>query len=113
MKLKLLKVIILIKLIFFFYKYVQDLYTIKKDSTGPIKSVAKSLLNNLLGRLVLNIFKPQTTFMNKITRDYLFSTRLIKSHKVITNGKFLVTYIPGLNKVICLNMDKTHKSNEL
>lgn len=84
-----------------FTNYVQDLYEIKKESTGSIKNVSKSLLNNVIGRLGLNIFKPITKIVNQKERDYISSTRLVKSHKILTNNQFLVTYIPGLNKEVC------------
>lgn len=84
-----------------FTDYVLDLYNIKKESTGSIKNVSKSLLNNVIGRFGLNIFKPLTKIVNEKERDYITATRLVKSHKVITNNQFLITYLPGLNKEIC------------
>jgi hypothetical protein len=84
-----------------FTNYVQDLYQIKKESTGSMKNVSKSLLNNVIGRFGLNIFKPLTKIVNQEERDYISSTRLVKSHKVLTNNQFLITYSPGLNKEIC------------
>jgi DNA polymerase type B, organellar and viral len=84
-----------------FDKYVKDLYLIKKQNKGSIRQVAKSLLNNLLGRFGLNIIKPITDILNKKEIDYISSTRLLKSHKFIMEDKVLVTYLPGLNKEIC------------
>lgn len=85
-----------------FNDYVRDLFKIKKEANSPMKYVAKSLLNNLLGRFGLNIYKPVTSSINKNTRDYLFSTRLIKSHKFISEDRYLVSYIPGLSNEICI-----------
>lgn len=69
--------------------YVHELYNKKKESSGSMKKVTKTLLNNLIGRFGLNTFKPVTEIINKNKKDYISSTRIIKSHKVITEDKYL------------------------
>jgi hypothetical protein len=91
-----------------FTNYIQDLYQIKKESTGSMKNVSKSLLNNVIGRFGLNIYKPITKIVNQKERDFISSTRLVKSHKILTNNQFLITYLPGLNKEICLEHGMDH-----
>ena len=77
------------------------MFNLKKNSSGFLKIIYKSLLNNLLGRFGLNIIKPVTQTVNKEKRDYIFSTRIIKSQIILNNNKFLITYEPTISKEIC------------
>ena len=52
----------------------------------------KSLLNNLIGRFGLSIIKPITQTVNKERRDYIFSSRIVKSQTILNENKFLITY---------------------
>ena len=87
-----------------FKEYVLNLYDIKSTATGSLRSIAKSLLNNLIGRFGLNWLKPVTDIVsvrrvNK--RDFIAATRTINSHKVLANNKFLLNYNPSISKKIC------------
>ena len=84
-----------------FDNYVHDLYEIKNNSSGSLKMIAKSLLNNLLGRFGLSITKPITKAVNKENRDYIASTRKLVSQKIITDNDFLITFDPLLSMDIC------------
>ena len=67
------------------------------------KKINKSLLNNLLGRFGLNIIKPVTKVVSSTHLDSLLSTRIVKSIQEINNNKFLVNYIPIIDKEVCLD----------
>jgi hypothetical protein len=85
-----------------FDDYVRDLYKIKSTTNNVVeKSVAKSLLNNLLGRFGLNIFKPITKIVNKNSLDELLTTRECNSFKKITDNDYLVSYYPRVSKHVC------------
>ena len=86
-----------------FNDYILELYNLKKNSTGFLKLIYKSLLNNFLGRFGLNLIKPITQTMNKDRRDYIFSTRKIHSHTMLNENKFLITYDPSISKEICIS----------
>lgn len=84
-----------------FNKYIDEIYKLKKDSTGFLKLIFKSLLNNLLGRFGLNIIKPITQTVSKERRDFIFSTRVVHSQTLLTENKFLITYDPIISNDIC------------
>jgi hypothetical protein len=84
-----------------FNKYVLELYKVKSNSTGEIKMLAKSLLNNLLGRFGLNIIKPITKNIDLDELDNIASIREIHSIKNLTNNKAFITYSPLVSKKIC------------
>ena len=84
-----------------FDDYINDLFNKKKNSTGFLKLIYKSLLNNFLGRFGLNIVKPITQTVNKDKRDFILSTRSVQSHTVLNNDRFLITYSPIISKEIC------------
>jgi len=85
-----------------FKDYIEELYNLKKNATGFLKLIYKSLLNNFIGRFGLSITKPITKTVNKDRRDFIFSTRIIHSHKFLNDNKFLITYTPTISKDICL-----------
>jgi hypothetical protein len=68
--------------------------------------MAKSLLNNLLGRFGININKPITEIINKDKLNLILSTREVSSVIDITDRDVLVTYNPTISKNIC-------KANEI
>ena len=84
-----------------FNDYVNELFNLKKNSTGFLKLMYKSLLNNLIGRFGLSIIKPITQTVNKERRDYIFSSRIVKSQTILNENKFLITYDPIISKEIC------------
>lgn len=84
-----------------FKDYVTDLYERKKVATGSLRTIIKHLLNNLIGRFGLNIFKPITKTVDIKKRDFLASTRVIKSQKELENNLFILTYQPIISEEIC------------
>ena len=85
-----------------FTKYVENLYKMKsypKNITQ--KNLAKSLLNNLIGRFGLDINKPITEIVDSKTFNEISLTRKITAQNKITDDSFLVTYIPELDESIC------------
>jgi DNA polymerase type B, organellar and viral len=84
-----------------FDNYVLHLFEIKKNSTNYIKIVAKSLLNNLLGRFALSIVKPVTSIVNEKKKDWLSITRKIHSFKLLKNNQYLITFNPLISRDIC------------
>ncbi|KZT15563.1 hypothetical protein NEOLEDRAFT_1081995, partial [Neolentinus lepideus HHB14362 ss-1] len=84
-----------------FNDFIYDLFNKKRNSSGFLKLIYKSLLNNFLGRFGLNIIKPITQTVNKEKRDYIFSTRIVHSHTLLNEDKFLITYTPTISKEIC------------
>jgi hypothetical protein len=84
-----------------FNNYVYDFYKIKSKTSDKVeKAVAKSLLNNLLGRLGLNIDKPTTSLVNKMKHNELQQTKKI-NNVIPIDDKFLVTYSNKVSKDIC------------
>ena len=84
-----------------FDDFIIDLFNKKKNSTGFIKLIYKSLLNNFLGRFGLNIIKPITQTVDKDRRDFICSTRIVHSHTILNDNKFLITYTPTISNEIC------------
>ena len=85
-----------------FTKYVEKLYKMKsypKNITQ--KNLAKSLLNNLIGRFGMDISKPITEIVDFNTFNEISLTRKITTFKNITDDKILVTYIPVIDESIC------------
>jgi DNA polymerase type B, organellar and viral len=87
-----------------FSDYVDDLYNKKcYPTTLTEKSISKSLLNNLTGRWGMSIIKPTTKLVNKEELDYMLTTRKVSNIKLITENKYLVTFISQPSKEICLS----------
>jgi DNA polymerase type B, organellar and viral len=85
-----------------FKDYVNDLYKIKSNNKGHIKVIAKSLLNNLLGRFGMNINKPITEIVDKEKLDLIWVTREFYSlPRELTENDYLVSYYPGISPDIC------------
>lgn len=84
-----------------FSEYVKDLYQIKSKSTGHIKVIAKSLLNNLIGRFGMNIYKPITEIVQSEKLDLIITTREYNSFKELTENDYIITYYPEISKKIC------------
>ena len=84
-----------------FVEYVEELSNQKDSLKGSQRQIVKSLLNNLLGRFGLNLFKPVTKTVSKTVMDYILATKEVKTFKEINSNNFLVTYNPIVNKEIC------------
>ena len=66
-----------------FKDYILELFNFKNTSTGFLKLIYKSLLNNFLGRFGLNLIKPLTQTVNKEKRDFILSTRIVHSQTIL------------------------------
>ena len=81
-----------------FTKYVDKVYDIKsKPINASQKAMAKSLLNNLLGRFGINLEKPVTEVLSYQVFDQKMLMHKIISYKEISNEKVLVCYVPKLD----------------
>lgn len=81
-----------------FNKYVNKVYQIKSTTRNAAqKAMAKSLLNNLLGRFGINMEKPITEIWSNQEFKIKMCMYKIVSYKIITQDKILVTYIPKLD----------------
>ena len=102
-----------------FNDFIYMLYNKKANSTGTIKMICKSLLNNLLGRFGLNIIKPITQIVNTKKRDFIASTRKLLAQKILNEDNFLISYQPNISRQICEQhgldfikvLDKEFKTN--
>ena len=86
-----------------FKDYILELFNFKNTSTGFLKLIYKSLLNNFLGRFGLNLIKPLTQTVNKEKRDFILSTRIVHSQTILNEDKFLITFDPTISNKICKN----------
>jgi DNA polymerase type B, organellar and viral len=85
-----------------FSDYVNFLYNIKsttKDSV--IKSIAKSLLNNLLGKFGLDINKYESSILSEERLGDIIEARRFRGIKEISKDKYLVSYDVEVSKDIC------------
>ena len=90
-----------------FARYVDNIYKFKANYTNSTqKSIAKSLLNNLLGKFGIRLDKSLTKIVSSKTFDLICVNNKISSFKQITSNKILVTYTPILD-------DEIIKSNDL
>ena len=105
-----------------FTKYVEDLYKMKSYPNNVTqKNLAKSLLNNLIGRFGMDISKPITEIVDSKTFNEISLTRKITAEKRITDDSILVTYTPELDESVCYNFNidfrkalqsiESHKNN--
>ena len=87
-----------------FDNYVTRLYGIKSDpaNKGAISSIAKNLLNSLLGRFGMNVNKPVTKLVDYNELVKIQGTRVMGStHQQITQNDSLVSYFTKIDKDIC------------
>lgn len=101
-----------------FATYVNKLYKMKSyPSNVTQKYLAKSLLNNLLGRFGMDFTKPITNIVNEKTYHEIALTRKITSMKRITDDDILVTYSPEIDEIICnkfnVDVNKAIKYNTI
>jgi hypothetical protein len=93
-----------------FKKYVEELYEEKcttKDEV--IRTIAKSMLKNLLGRFGLDINKYVTSLVSRDEYENILQTRSIRSSTTI-NNKILVSYSKDISKDICTSHNIDYKS---
>ena len=85
-----------------FDQYVYDIYKVKSNSDGHIKTIAKSLLNNLLGRFGMDINKPKTEIVNGNKLIEIQCSRRFESYpKQITDDQYLISYYPVISRDVC------------
>ncbi len=88
-----------------FDKYIDEIYRLKSNTSDPVeRQMAKSLLNNLLGRFGMNIDKSKTELVDDERFNELIQYKQIKSVKHIGNRK-LVTYGSNISLHICESHD--------
>lgn len=104
-----------------FDNYINKIYQIKSNALNKTqRGIAKSLLNNLLGRFAIALDKDISVIVNYKTFREMLTMKKITSYKSITNDKILVNYTPRLDKDIIkshgLDMIKIlskHKDEEI
>ena len=81
-----------------FDKYVNKIYSIKSDPINKTqKSIAKSLLNNLLGRFGINLEKSTTKVLTNKRFESISHVYKIGSVIDISTNKKIVSYIPKID----------------
>lgn len=89
-----------------FKSYIEKIYTIKSKPKNPVqKQMAKSLLNNLLGRFGISLDKPVTEIIGINDLKEILTMHKVTSYKPISDDKFLISY----NSI--LDPDVIEKSN--
>nr|YP_009543519.1 DNA polymerase type B [Coniothyrium glycines]AYU74409.1 DNA polymerase type B [Coniothyrium glycines] len=84
-----------------FKEYVNKIYSIKSNPINDTqKSMAKSLLNNLLGRFGIGLDKAVTTIVDEKAFEIISSMHKVTSYKVISPQNILVSYVPKLDNDI-------------
>jgi hypothetical protein len=84
-----------------FSEYVHKIYSIKSNPINNTqKSMAKSLLNNLLGRFGINLEKSITDVVSTRPFDRIGSMNKILSYKIISDDRILVNYVPNLYREV-------------
>ena len=81
-----------------FKSYVEKVYNIKSNPINKTqKSMAKSLLNNLLGRFGIKLDKAVTKLVTKKIFDRISVMHRVVSYLIIGEHKVLISYLPHLN----------------
>lgn len=83
-----------------FDKFVDYLYDIKSKTKGAIKVIIKFILNSLIGRFALSIYKPKNEILDKDRLDYIVSTRDC-TYEYLYDGRYLVSYDPVVSNSRC------------
>ena len=92
-----------------FDDYVKHFYNIKSTTTSKVeKAMAKSLLNNLLGRFGLDMHKTKTKLVDFDAFSIIAQTKEIVSVDHI-GKKMLVTYRNHVSSVICEELGVDYK----
>jgi hypothetical protein len=81
-----------------FDDYISDIYKLKSNSRDNTqRSLAKSLLNNLLGRFGISLDKPITNVVSEATFDSISILHKIMGFKEISDDKFMISYTDKLD----------------
>lgn len=81
-----------------FFNYVNNIYNIKSNPKNKTqKTIAKSLLNNLLGKFGINMDKAITRVMSDVEFSRRYIRNKIISYKEISFNRILATYVPRLD----------------
>jgi hypothetical protein len=81
-----------------FDSYISEIYKLKANPTNKSKkSLAKSLLNNLLGRFGISLDKPITEVLDENMFDVISMRHKIMNYKVIAEDKIMVSYTQNLD----------------
>ncbi len=92
-----------------FTEYFSELYKIKSHSKDNVeRALAKSKLNNLIGKLGSNIEKYETKIVSEEEFLNILRTRKYRGVKYL-DGEVLVTYDKELSKKICEQNDIDYK----
>ena len=93
--------------------FVKHLYDVKATTTSKVeKAVAKSLLNNLLGRFGLSIHKSKTELMNLDSLAVISQTKEVNSVTHI-GDMLLVNYNNKVSRPICDELGVDYKESVL
>lgn len=84
-----------------FTSYITKLYEIKSNNSGPLKSIAKYLLNSLIGRFGMHLEKRRTKLMTHDNYLKVLMTQDVYDEKWITDQDVLLTYSSDINKSLC------------
>jgi DNA polymerase type B, organellar and viral len=85
-----------------FTKFVKNIYEIKSNPSNKTeKSLAKLILNSLIGRFGMYFLKSISKLVNKERHDILSYSRIMKNYIEIGDDLYLDTYIPGISKKVC------------
>jgi len=89
-----------------FTDYVNNLYAMKSNPKNVTqKSLAKSLLNNFIGRFGMDINKPISEIVNNETFNEISLTKKVFGFKKITDNAILVTHGIDINESICTDFN--------
>ena len=97
-----------------FDKYINDIYKIKSAPINAVqRSMAKSLLNNLLGRFGIKLDKSVSDIVSIDTFNKWATMKKINNYKQLDNDKVLVTFIDKLDSDVIKshNLDIVKLSN--
>ena len=94
-----------------FSDYVNTLYKTKSNATNSVeKAIAKSLLNNLLGRFGLGMYNSKTDLVDTEGYNEISQTKDIHSIKNI-GDKILINYSNHVSKAICDDINVDYRSS--
>src|ERR1700723_2112011 len=93
-----------------FDKYFTELYKIKSNSTDKVdRAIAKSMLNNLIGKLGLDINKYTTKIMPEKEFVSILKTRKYRGVQYLDGTTVLASYDTEVSKSICETNDLNYK----
>jgi hypothetical protein len=88
-------------LVSIFDEYISTVYKYKANPTNiSQKALAKSLLNNLLGRFGINLDKPVTKVVSEETFDSISIRHKIMNYRCIDTNRIMVSYTKKLDYYI-------------